>query len=262
MGAEAFAAVASLAAPDLNVAGVERMDFMAPVKFYRDEPRMVTVRAVVRRDGSDLVADCAMLCSRKLKGDEAPRWTTHFTGSVRLAQALRPENSMLHPTNATAEGVGHADIYRVFPHGPAYQVLDEAWRCNGDVVGRLAEHLPPDHLPSGDPTTTKPLLAELCFQTAGLWDIGQAGRLALPRHADLIRTLHKPHGNGPLVAVVHPVSDGSFDCRVVDSAGDVLVRIDGYRSTALPALLRMTSSARYVLPCAADVSHSQPWEAT
>ncbi len=172
-----------------------------------------------------------------IKGDEAPRWTTHFTGSVRLTtQALRPEIDD-SPTSATAARVGHADIYRVFPHGPAYQVLDEAWRCNGHVVGRLAEHLPPDHLPSGDPTTTEPLLAELCFQTVGLWDIGQAGRLALPWHADLIRTLHKPRGNGPLLALVHPVSDGSFDCRVVDSAGDVLVRIDGYRSMALPGAI-------------------------
>ena len=39
MGIEAFAALASLAAPDLRVAGVEQVDFLAPVKFYRDEPR-------------------------------------------------------------------------------------------------------------------------------------------------------------------------------------------------------------------------------
>ena len=80
----------------------------------------------------------------------------------------------------------------------------------------------------------EPRLIELCFQTVGLWDIGQAGRLALPGHADLIRTLHKPRGDGPLYALVHPGTDGSFDCRVVDSVGDVLVRIDGYRSTPLP----------------------------
>jgi acyl transferase domain-containing protein/acyl carrier protein len=237
MGAEAFAAVASLAAPGLHVAGVERMDFKAPVKFYRDEPRTVIVRAVIRRDGADLVADCAMACSRMLKGDEVPRWTTHFTGSVRLTrQEPQPEIDD-SPTKSAAVRVGHADIYRVFPHGPAYQVLDEAWRCDGDAVGRLAEHLPPDHVPAGDPTTTEPRLAELCFQTVGIWDIGQAGQLALPSHADLIRTLHKPRGEGPLFALVHPVSDCSFDCRVVDSAGDVLVRIDGYRSTALPGAI-------------------------
>jgi len=234
MGAEAFAAVASLAAPDLHVAGVEAMDFMAPVKFYRDEPRTVVVRAVIRRDGADLVADCAMAGSRLLKGDEVPRWTTHFTGRVRLSkQPPRPELDDSR-TAAAAVAVSHADIYRVFPHGPAYQVLDEAWRCDGAAVGRLAAQLPPDHQPAGDPTTTEPRLTELCFQTVGLWDIGQAGRLALPGHADLIRTVHKPRGDGDLFALVHPASDGSFDCRVVDSAGDVLVRIDGYRTVPLP----------------------------
>jgi len=210
------------------------MDFMAPVKFYRDEPRTVVVRAVIRRDGADLVADCAMAGSRLLKGDEVPRWTTHFTGRVRLSkQPPRPELDDSR-TAAAAVAVSHADIYRVFPHGPAYQVLDEAWRCDGAAVGRLAAQLPPDHQPAGDPTTTEPRLTELCFQTVGLWDIGQAGRLALPGHADLIRTVHKPRGDGDLFALVHPASDGSFDCRVVDSAGDVLVRIDGYRTVPLP----------------------------
>jgi acyl carrier protein len=234
MGAEAFAAAAALAVPDLHIAGVERMEFLAPVKFYRDEPRTVTVQAVIRRDGADLVADCTLACSRMVQGDPVPRWTTHFTGSVRLTtQPPQPETDDF----VTSEGAvltGHADIYRVLPHGPAYQVLDAAWRHDGGAVGRLARHLPADHQPAGSPTTTEPRLAELCFQTVGLWDIGQAGRLALPAHADLIRTLRRPASDGPLFAVVHPASDGSFDCRVVDSAGDVLVRIDGYRTVPLP----------------------------
>ncbi|HEX5190744.1 MAG TPA: SDR family oxidoreductase, partial [Streptosporangiaceae bacterium] len=36
MGIEAFAALAGLAVPDLRVADVEQIDFLAPVKFYRD----------------------------------------------------------------------------------------------------------------------------------------------------------------------------------------------------------------------------------
>ncbi len=237
MGAEAFAEVARIAAADLHVAGVERMDFLMPLKFYRDEPRTVTLRAVVRRDGADLVADCAMLGSRKLKGDDVPRWTTHFTGSVRLTSQLPPPEADHSATQEAAVSVGHADIYRLFPHGPAYQVLDRAWRCDGDAVGLLAAPLPPDCQPAGDPTTMEPRLVELCFQTVGLWDIGQAGLLALPGHADLIRSVRKPHGDEPLFALVHPASDGSFDCRVVDSAGDVLVRVDGYRSTPLPGAI-------------------------
>jgi Polyketide synthase dehydratase/KR domain len=234
MGAEAFAAVASLAAPDLYVAGVERMEFLAPVKFYRDKPRTLTVAAVVRRDGADLIADCVLAASRLLKGQQEPQWTTHFTGSVRLtAQAPQPETDGCATSEAEAF-VSHADIYRVLPHGPAYQVLDEAWRSDGDAIGRFAEQLPPNHQPAGNPTKTEPRLVELCFQTAGIWDIGQAGVFALPGHADLIRTLHRPTSDGRLFAHVHPVGNGSFDCRVVDSAGDVLVRVDGYRTTPLP----------------------------
>ena len=130
--------------------------------------------------------------------------------------------------------VSQADIYRLFPHGPAYQVLDRAWCCDGDAVGLLAAQLPPDRVPADDPTTMEPRLVELCFQTVGLWDLGHAGVLALPGHADLIRVLRKPRDDGPLFALAHPASDGSFDCRVVDSAGDVLVRVDGYRSTPMP----------------------------
>jgi acyl transferase domain-containing protein/acyl carrier protein len=234
MGAEAFAAIALLAAGDLHVGAIERMEFLTPVKFYRDEPRTLTVRAVVRKDGADLVADCVLAGSRVLKGDAAPQWATHFTGSVRLtAQPPRPETDD-SPVKEAAVSAGHADIYRVYFHGPAYQVLDAAWRYDGGAVGRLAGHLPAGHKPAEDPTATEPRLVELCFQTAGLWEIGQTGRLALPAHADLIRTLRRPAAGGPLFAVVHPASDGSFDCRVVDSAGGVLVRIDGYRTVPLP----------------------------
>jgi hypothetical protein len=60
MGVESFAAIAQLAAADLHVAGVEQMDFLAPVKFYRDEPRTLIVCAVIRPAGADLVADCTL----------------------------------------------------------------------------------------------------------------------------------------------------------------------------------------------------------
>jgi hypothetical protein len=236
MGVEAFAALARLAVPDLHIAGIERMRFVAPVKFYRDEPRTVRVRAVIRPDGADLVADCTLAASRVVRGEAAPQWTTHFTGSVRLtAHAPEPEVDA-SPTKEAAICAGHEDIYRVYFHGPAYQVVDKAWRYDGGAVGRLAEDLPAGHLPAGDPVATEPRLAELCFQTAGLWEIGQTGQLALPAQAALIRVSGRPAG-GPLFAVVHPAGDGSFDCRVVNSAGDVLVRVDGYRTIPLPGAL-------------------------
>jgi Polyketide synthase dehydratase len=237
MGIEAFAALAGLAAPDLQVADVEQVDFLAPVKFYRAEPRTIRLTAVIRPDGGDLVADCALTASRKLKGDQAPRTTTHFTGRVRLAAgAPRPERDEA-PCADAATAATHGDIYRVFFHGPAYQVIDEAWHSGRTAVARLARSLPAGHMPETDHTATEPRLAEACFQTAGLWEVGQDGHLALPAHADLVSVLHRPSPDVPLFAMARPAGNGTFDCRVVDGDGDVVVRIDGYRTIGLDSPL-------------------------
>ncbi len=87
MGIEAFAALATLAHPGMRVAGVEQVDFIAPLKFYRDEPRTITITAVIRPDEADLVADCTLSASRTLAGEQVPRITSHFTGRVRLTAA-------------------------------------------------------------------------------------------------------------------------------------------------------------------------------
>jgi Polyketide synthase dehydratase/KR domain/Beta-ketoacyl synthase, N-terminal domain/Phosphopantetheine attachment site len=241
MGIEAFAALASIAAPDLQVASVEQVDFIAPLKFYRDEPRTVTISAVIERAGADLVAYCTLSATRMIKGEQA-RVTTHFTGQVRLAAAAPDAERGAAPGSRSAAAVRHDDVYRVFFHGPAYQVVDEAWHRDGAAVTRLARHLPDACAPATGPTTTEPRLAEACFQTAGLWEIGQAGHLALPAHVDQISMLHRPRPDSELFALAHRVEDGSFDCQVVDSDGDVVVRVRGYRTigfhSALPPELQ------------------------
>jgi acyl transferase domain-containing protein len=236
MGIEAFAALAQLAAPDLHVAGVEQMEYHAPVKFYRDEPRTLTLRAVIRPSGDGVVADCSLSASRSLKGEQTPKWTTHFTGSVRLTAEPPAHERDETPTKRPDVCAAHDDIYRVYFHGPAYQVLDDGWRFDGGAVGRFAADLPAAHVPETDHTATQPRLAELCFQTAGLWEIGTTGQMSLPAHADLIATLGRPQPGVPLFAVVHPVGEGRFDCRVVDASGDVLVRMDGYRTVQVGPL--------------------------
>ncbi len=142
MGIEAFAALAGLAVPGMRVADVEQVDFIAPLKFYRDEPRTVTVTAMFRPDGRDVVADCTLSASRSLAGEQAPRVTTHFTGKVRLTAAAAQDEHGAAPGSRTTPAVSHDDIYRVFFHGPAYQVVDEAWHCGPDAVARLAGHMP------------------------------------------------------------------------------------------------------------------------
>jgi hypothetical protein len=81
-----------------------------------------------------------------------------------------------------------------------------------------------------------PRLIELCFQTAGLWEMGVQGRMGLPQHIDRVSLLREPElAEGPLYAVVVPHPDrGSFDAEVVDSKGNRYLQLSAYRTVALP----------------------------
>ncbi len=244
MGMEGFAEVARLLVPDLTVASVEDVDFLVPVKFYRDQPRTLTITAGIRPDGDDLVADCRLEAERVLPGSDVPQRTVHFTGKVRLSAGP--------PSDAGEDGgpVGRAedarvvppeDVYRLYFHGPAYQVVAEAWQQNGGAAGRFSGHLPPDREAGAAATVLGPRLVELCFQVAGLWEAGSQGRLALPAHVDrlsLLRRPAEPVGAEGTVAVAEPATEpGSFDCRVQDLAGSVVLRLEGYRTVPMPGEL-------------------------
>jgi hypothetical protein len=128
------------------------------------------------------------------------------------------------------------DIYRVYFHGPAYQVMGRAWREGDRIIGEMKQNLPINHSPSELPTVAAPRFVELCFQTAGLWEMSVLDRFGLPKHFDQVRILCAPESvNGPLFAVVTPHgAEGTFDARIVDAKGKCYVELSGYRTVALP----------------------------
>jgi hypothetical protein len=79
-----------------------------------------------------------------------------------------------------------------------------------------------------------PRLIELCFQTAGLWELGTDGRMGLPTHVDRVTAFSRDGGEGPLFAVVVRREDGGVDAEVVDERDHVRVRLEGYRTIELP----------------------------
>jgi acyl transferase domain-containing protein/acyl carrier protein len=238
MGVEAFAEVAQLPLPGWHVVAVEDVDFPAPFKFYRDEPRAVTVTAVYHSEGDELIADCRLTGSRQLPNQPEPQVTEHFTGRVRLAKGRVPsEPADPPPPSDGAAAAGADSIYAVYFHGPAYQVLDRAWRDGNRAVGLYSDTLPADHQPAGRTELASPRLIELFFQTAGMWEIGRANRFALPRHIDRVvlygaRDTLEESGNRA-VAIVEDRETG-FGGRLVDSAGNVLLEVHGYRTVELP----------------------------
>ena len=236
MGIEAFAEAAHCLLPGWRLAAIEDVNFLAPFKFYRGEPRTVTVEALIYQHQDNLLAECRLLGQRLLPNQAEPQVTTHFTGRVRLARHL-PE-PVVGPRLGAPRGntVESSDIYRAYFHGPAYQVLERAWWDGQRVIGLMSTALPENHRPPHLPLLVAPRCIELCFQTAGLWEMGVQSRMGLPRHIDQVRICRDTKlAEGDLYAVVTPdPAQGTFDAQVVDAAGITYIQLRGYSTVALP----------------------------
>jgi NAD(P)-dependent dehydrogenase (short-subunit alcohol dehydrogenase family) len=232
MGIEGFAEAALSIAPGLQVEAVENIEFLSPFKFYRDEPRAVTIEARFGLDGEGLAADCRLTGRRVLANQADARVETHFTGRVRLAAQLPEPVGGPAPCAPHGSAIDAEDIYRVYFHGPAYRVLKRAWCNENGAIGEMAADLPGNHHPSDQPLAVAPRLIELCFQTAGMFEMVVQHRMGLPRQVDRVSLYRSPDAaGGPLFAVVtaDPAA-GTFDADVVDGAGTRYLHVSRYRT--------------------------------
>jgi acyl transferase domain-containing protein/NAD(P)-dependent dehydrogenase (short-subunit alcohol dehydrogenase family)/acyl carrier protein len=236
MGLEAFAEAALCLLPGWHVETIENVDFQAPFKFYRSEPRTLTVEAAIYPLGDSLVADCRLIGRRTLPNQTNPQTSTHFAARVRLTK--QAPQVVVGPTLGSQAGptVEAADIYRLYFHGPAYQVVERAWWDGKQIVALLAKDLPSNHYPAELSTLMAPRTIELCFQAAGIWEMGVQGRMGLPQHIDRVSLLRAPElAEGRLYAVVTPdPRRESFDAEIVDAAGNRFIQLNGYRTVAFP----------------------------
>ncbi len=246
MGIEGFAELAGLLLPGWSVTAIEHVAFREPVKFYRNEPRTLRLSAVLLDAGdqarAEVVADCRLSAERHLATSSEPVVTEHFVARVRLrAGAPDGEDGDAAPEPA-ADAVAAEDLYQVYFHGPAYQVLGKAWPTEGGVAGLLSADLPDDHVPAEHALSARPRLIELCFQTAGLLGLATDGVLGLPHSIDrVIFPAYAGAGRserGGLVAIATPRGDNVFDARVVDPEGRIALRLQGYRTVAFPVTVQ------------------------
>jgi hypothetical protein len=100
----------------------------------------------------------------------------------------------------------------------------------------MAKDLPNNHHPSDLPTVVSPRLVELCFQTAGVWELGVDSRMGLPQHVRELGLYRAPtSADGRFYAVVtRNEVQGTFDAEVLDTKGDCYLRLTGYQTVALP----------------------------
>jgi acyl transferase domain-containing protein/NAD(P)-dependent dehydrogenase (short-subunit alcohol dehydrogenase family)/acyl carrier protein len=237
MGLESFAEIARLPFPHWHVAAIEDVSFLEPFKFYRGEPRELTLNAQFRADGDAMVADCELIGVRHLKKQTEPRITRHFVARVRLTrQAPQTPDAASPELAGEAHKVEAGDVYRVYFHGPAFQVLDSAWGDGpGKMVGRMRDPLPQDHVPAERPLTMAPRHVELCLQTAGIYEVGTTGHMRLPYRIRRLVKYREPEPGETMYSVVRERPDHSgFDAEVLDGGGSVYLRLEDYRSAEHP----------------------------
>ena len=241
MGIEGLVETAKVLFPEMHLGRISDVCFHSPFKFYRGQARTLKLQADFSADGDDIVAHCRLVGSRTLHGQTEPEVTTHFTACVRLVSKPAEPAKAARIMPCETKRVEAHDIYRLYFHGPAYQVIDTSWRAGEDVVGLYSANLPANHEPAERPTIASPRLIELCFQTAGLWELAAAGRMGLPYRIDEVMIqLPDADAKKALYAVVRPGRDGAFDARIVDERGSVHLTLRGYRTMQLPDPIEAT----------------------
>ncbi len=236
MGIEAFAEAALRLLPGWRVESIEDVSFLAPFKFYRGEPRALQIETQIHPRGEELLADCRLIGHRSLPNQSELQPTTHFTARVRLAKQRTPAPPVLALGKPDGHVIEAADIYRLYFHGPAYQVIEKAWWDGARLIGLMATNLPPNHHPAELSTVVLPRLIELCFQTAGIWELGVQGRMGLPQYVHQILFYRRPApADGRLYAILTPGhAQRGFDIDVADAKGNCVLRLTGYQTVALP----------------------------
>jgi hypothetical protein len=237
MGVEGFAELAELALPGWQIQSIEDVRFLAPFKFYRGKPREVRLVADFVPEGDSVVALCSLIGVRHLAKQPEPQVTTHFTGRVRMGRAATEPARSAAPHRGEGPVVRSDDVYRVYFHGPAYRVVHSVWRDSGDeVIGMMAADLPANHTPAGRPLSIAPRHIELCFQTAGVLEMGSDGTMGLPLQIGRIEKL-RDASEGASFSVVTRRGQGEsagFDAQVLDESGNVYLRMEDYRTVELP----------------------------
>jgi hypothetical protein len=166
----------------------------------------------------------------------------HFSATVVLAkcptEAPHQEALAAEPKGAT---VNRADVYRAYFHDESFRVLQKTEVAAGGkaLIGQLAQPLPSMFKISSERALTAPRLLELCFQTAGVVEIGSTRKLGLPSSIEEIRIHEGADDTAARFAEVDVTRNNGeglkFNAIVRDAGGLVLLEMRGYRTSPLPS---------------------------
>ena len=177
--------------------------------------------------------DTATLGCEIRSGEASGEPIRHFAARLRFSMTsvdAEVQSSLPDPERAA---VGAADIYRVFFHGPLFQVIASA-RSAGDTLIAQYAH---SHMADPDDVAA-PRVIEFCLQTAGLFELAASGRLMIPHAIGGIQLMHLGCKAADLslraVARRSNSQAGRIDVEAIDGAGRRNILLCGYETVPLP----------------------------
>ncbi|HRY20369.1 MAG TPA: SDR family oxidoreductase, partial [Flexilinea sp.] len=231
-----IASVLASTSKGFEIEKLEKIRFQAPLKFYGNKTRKIAWHAAAYRKPEGIVIKASLESDIKRR-DGTISHLNHFDSLVYLTQnPAEAESVTAAPKWGKRRSVSSEEIYKLYFHGPSFQVLDAAQLSESAVLGKFNKQLM--NVPADESVLyMKSLLIELCFQSAGLWEVGSTGVLSLPQSVGNLSFYKQPINKGPIFAEVQPREhEGqiSFDAKVVDAKGNVILELEDYRTSPLP----------------------------
>jgi Polyketide synthase dehydratase len=169
---------------------------------------------------------------------------THFKANVILnsLHSFSEKKPWVNNVNELAFTVTAAQVYKLFFHGPAFQVIHAAALSGKTLVTELN----PDLHALRNEVSVTPLsipaqLIELCLQTAGLHDIAMQSRMMIPHRIARIDWVAAPEESSASrrFGFATPSVGASLDCvrfdmRLADESQQVFLQISEYETAPLP----------------------------
>jgi hypothetical protein len=240
MGIDALAAAARQAARNLAIVAIERIEIHHPGILAEGEKRRLTVEFDARSEGRQ----GPLLSGRIVTPAGAAPEILHVRACFRLGRSMPPS---LGPASTPHRWAGAAvtarDIYGVYFHGPAFQVIAGAAFLGDALIAALA---PP---PRAAEIPAMARLIEFGLQTSGLLALARTGGMLIPHRIGRIVVPQSLFADdaAPVVAVATPgatdTGKPATDIEILDAANAVLIRIEGYETVPLPFASDLTAAA-------------------
>lgn len=231
-----------------DIRALTNVRFEAPVKFFFDKP--LALQLEVRCGLHHL--HLSLFTERTAPSGTVQR-KKHFSAKAPLSAGPMPswgENPpVFHLMGAPPKTLSQSEIYSRYFHGESFQVL--AGEPHIDDFGGTAKGLLPSLSWLGDlhaqDAHSVPWATEAAFQAAGLYEMAQRQRMALPSQVDKIwlAPAERTHVSQVAISVRVTAIDEAgcvFDllCQALDGPGEtpktVISFIEGYRSVVLHTL--------------------------